>query len=137
MVEISKSVDLGADAATVWEVVGDFNSLADWHPAVSQSRLEDNGILRRLVLADGGEIVERLENRDNAARRYSYSITEAPLPVADYLASLGVTETAGGCRVDWSGRFTVSGASEAEALAIIGGIYDAGLNALRQRYGSR
>jgi len=137
MVEISKSVDLGVDAATVWAVIGDFNSLADWHPAVSQSRLEDDGNLRRLVLADGGKIVERLENRDDAARRYSYSIAQAPLPVTDYLATLGVCETGDGCRVTWSGRFTVSGTSEAEAAAIIGGIYEAGLTALQERFGSQ
>ncbi len=39
-------------------------------------------------------------------------------------------------RVKWSGEFTPSGASESDAIAVIEGIYQAGLDNLKKMFGS-
>ncbi|MFQ5785681.1 MAG: SRPBCC family protein [Alphaproteobacteria bacterium] len=142
MPKVSMSTKLSVPADTVWQTVGGFNALPDWHPAVEKSEIEGEGgsigTLRRLSLFGGGEIVERLENLDKDARRYSYSILQGPLPVANYQATIRVVEDAdgGGCTVEWSSEFDAEGGPEADAVAAIEGIYKAGLDNLKRMFGT-
>ncbi len=63
----------------------------------------------------------------------SYRIDESPLPVRDYEATLMVREAAGGgSEVVWSAQFEVEGATEEEAIEIIHGIFDTGLDSLEE-----
>jgi len=127
---------LPASAEAVWEVIGGFGALGDWHPAIEKLELQDGGKLRRLHLAGGGLIVERLEAHDDHARHYSYTIVEGPLPVADYHSTLKVEAEPGGhhCVVHWSGHFKAQGISDAEAEKVVYGVYRGGLDALKQRF---
>jgi hypothetical protein len=126
-----------ASASEVWELIGGFNDLALWHPGVEESTLEDGGRTRHLRLVSGGRLIERLQSFSERERSYSYSIVEGPLPVAAYLSLLGVREqTDGNCQVHWSGEFIPEGASEQDATAIVRGIYRAGLESLRRRFGN-
>ena len=112
MAKFSMSMKLTAPAKQVWDLVGGFNALPDWHPAVEKSEIEgaegSKGSLRRLGLAGGGSIVERLEEVDENERVYSYSIVESPLPVADYTANLRVREEEEGGPARSSGRASSS-----------------------------
>ena len=65
---------------------------------------------------------------------YSYAIIEGPLPVSDYKATLSVTQSAGKTVVIWSSTFEPNGVSEEEATSIVGGVYDTGLEAVKQRF---
>ena len=134
-VKMSSKVPVTADQ--LWEAIGHFNALPDWHPAVQKSDLEEGGSIRRLTLAGGGEIVERLEqSSDGDGRSYSYSILESPLPVAGYTASIKVTDDdAGGCTIEWSSSFAPSGAPENDAIKVIEGIYQAGFDNLKKMFG--
>ena len=134
MAKVSSSSHLMVPAETVWELIGDFNALADWHPAVERSELEEGGHVRRLSLVGGGSIVERLERLDNDSFRYRYSIIDSPLPVADYVAELRVEKDASGdgCEVQWSSEFNASGASVADAEKAITDIYNAGFENLKK-----
>jgi hypothetical protein len=118
-------------------VIGGFDALPQWHPAVKGSSLEADGRVRRLQLANGASLVERLQAFSEAERSYAYSIEQGPLPVARYRSLLRVHEQPGegGCRVEWSGEFLPNGASEPEAVDVIRGIYRAGLDQLDQRFG--
>ena len=66
-----------------------------------ESRLENAGRVRRLIMAEGNTIVQKLLWSRNADRAYSYSMDKSHLPVADYLSTLGVVEEAGSaaCRI--------------------------------------
>ena len=80
-------------------------------------------------------IVERLVAFSEAERFYTYAILEAPFPVTGYLSTLRVHAIPGRddvAEVQWSGRFTPDGVSEADAEALFAGIYRDGLAALRQ-----
>ncbi len=135
MASTQASIDIPASADQVWNLVAGFNSLADWLPMIQHSEAQENGRLRHLTTVDGTVIIERLETYDNAARTYSYSITEGPFPVSDYLATLKVIEVdAGNSRVEWGGRFTPVGMSDAEAMEIFDGVYQGGLQALRGNF---
>ena len=52
MAKVSSTTELPVSAKTVWAVIGNFNALPDWHPAVEKSELKkkDGGTLRRLSL---------------------------------------------------------------------------------------
>ena len=106
MTKVSSSADLPVPAATVWAVIGNFNALPDWHPAVEKSELkkEDGGTLRKLSLMGGGTIEEKLEQIDDKERLYTYSILSGPLPVSNYTATLRVRgdDKGSGCTVEWS-----------------------------------
>ena len=130
----SAVIDIPASADQVWQLVGGFNSLPDWLPFVVKSELSEGGRLRTLHTEDGTVIVERLESFDNASKTYSYSISQAPFPVTDYLATLRVEAHGEGARVSWSGRFTPNGVSDDEAQALFTGVYQGGLTALRANF---
>src|SRR5215831_15522982 len=68
-------------------------------------------------------------------RSYSYSIIEAPFPIADYLATISVNQKAGGsgCLVDWSATFIAKGVSDSEVSKLFQGIFEDGLKALAAR----
>ena len=55
MSKVSMKTSVDAPVAKVWQTVGGFNALPNWHPAVEQSDLESGGKRRRLKLAGGGE----------------------------------------------------------------------------------
>lgn len=121
----------------LWNVIGKFNALPDWHPAIQSSKLEENGRLRRLSLFGGGEVVERLEQLEDGDMLYRYSIVSSPLPVANYTATLRVRDDGkGGAIVEWSSEFEPSmGTTEFDATKTIQGVYEAGLENLRKMFG--
>jgi hypothetical protein len=129
-VESSLKGSSAASADAVWAKIGDFCGIQKWHPAVEKCALSADGKMRTLSLKGGGTIVEKLEKRDEAARSYSYSIVESPLPVANYLSTISVAAQGAGSTITWSGKYDAKGASEADAKKTIDGIYQAGLDAL-------
>mgnify|MGYP003599756101 CR=1 FL=1 len=135
MATASASLRIPVAADTVWQLVGGFLSLPDWLPFIASSEPAEGGRLRKLTTDDGAIIIERLETYDNQARTYSYSITQGPFPVTDYLATLqveavGDSET----QVTWSGSFTPNGISDTEAHELFQGIYEGGLEALKGNF---
>ena len=136
MAKVNLSTELDVSSEKVWDLIGGFNALPDWHPAVEKSELEQEGSMRKLSLAGGGTIIEKLEKKDDLNRVYSYSIIDSPLPVANYVATISVTDLGNGkAKVEWSGEFKPSGASETDAVKVIQGIYQAGLDNLKKMFG--
>ena len=135
MTQVSRSIELQVSAEQVWDVIGGFQSLADWHPVPQQSIREDvDGVEhRRLELGgDAPAIVEKHLGSD--AMSYGYEITDpGPLPVSGYRSILSVSPTSAGCCVSWVSTFTPVG-DEAGAAAAVAGVYDAGLGALQERF---
>lgn len=134
MAKVSMSTQLNVSADDAWKMIGGFNTLPDWHPAVEASELTEAGQTRTLSLVGGGEIVEKLEKSDEAARTYTYSIVNSPLPLANYTSTIVVREEDGHCVVDWSGEFDALGGGS-EASDIVSGIYQTGLDNLKKMFG--
>ncbi len=138
MSKVSLSSNFPATPEAIWKLIGGFNALPDWHPGIAKSEIETDGntTRRRLTLAGGGTIVEKLEKSDDDAHLYSYSIEESPLPVANYTATIRVTEApGGGSTIEWSSDFEASGAPETDAVQAIQGIYQAGFDNLKKMFG--
>ncbi|MEQ8666443.1 MAG: SRPBCC family protein [Rhodospirillales bacterium] len=135
MPKVSMTTDLQASADDVWKLIGGFNALPDWHPAVEKSELKEEGQERILSLAGGGKIVERLEKINEHEREYSYSIKDSPLPVTNYTARLKVKDDGkGGSSVEWSSDFEAVG-TDNEAMKVVENIYQTGFDNLRKMFG--
>jgi uncharacterized membrane protein len=135
MATASANIRVSASADKVWKLVGGFLSLPDWLPFIASSESSEGGRVRTLTTADGAVIVEKLQTFDEANRTYSYSIVKGPFPVTNYLATVQVA-AAGDQEtiVTWSGSFTPSGISDAEAEALFQEVYDGGLGALKANF---
>lgn len=132
-IDVSESVDVTASADQAWAAIAEFCSIKDWHPVVAECDQfeKDGATMRSLVTGDGGEILEELHEMNDAGRSYTYSIIESPLPVADYVATMTVTENGDGATIEWAGQFSARDASDDEAAEVITGIYRAGLDELK------
>ena len=127
---VEREMTIDKPPATVWKMVGDFNALDVWHPAVASSTATGSrpGAARLLTLGNGVTISEKLLARDAARHSYRYAILKSPLPVKNYKSTLQLTPTADGkTLMKWSSTFEASGADDAKAQEVIQGIYDAGL----------
>jgi hypothetical protein len=135
MAEVTREVRLSAPAGEIWALVGGFNDLPKWHPAVLSSQ-DDGATIRHLVIVGRIRLAERLLSHDDAARTYRYTIADGPLPVEGYVSTVTVVDNGDGtCTVCWSARFEPAGAPAEVAVEAIEGIYDSGLNSLADRFG--
>ena len=137
MATVKMSIPLPVSVDMAWQMIGGFNTLKDWHPAIETSELEEGGRIRRLALVGGGSIVERLETFNDNEHTYTYTIEQGPLPVANYKSTIRVFQEPGkpGCVVEWSSDFSAAGAPENEAVKVIQGIYQAGFDNLKTLFG--
>jgi hypothetical protein len=134
-VEVSREAVIDAAPGRVWQVMGAFCSISEWHPVIArcEEQTVDGAPHRRLTTQDGGVLLERLLEHDNDGMAYSYSIVESPLPVQDYRSTISVADEGGKARLIWRSSFAPKGASEADAAKVIGGIYDAGLASIKAK----
>jgi len=137
--EIKESVKVYGQASAVWALIGDFNGLYRWHPAVLDSQLEGQrhqpGCLRNLTLPDGSHLQEKLVSLDDDAMQYRYSVTMGPLPVQDYESEIRVQDNGdGSCSVNWCSSFIPSGVPASLADKIVRNIYQTGLNNLARLF---
>jgi hypothetical protein len=135
-VSVTETVQLASTSARTWAAVKDFSTWPSWHPAFASTQMlsgdgHSAGSVRALMTKDGARFTEELVAFDAAARRYQYRIIDSPAPVADYVSTIEVKEAPGGSTVVWSSSFNVkAGTSEADAKALISGVYRAGLDHL-------
>lgn len=128
--KVQRYIEFSAPSADVWNLVGDFCDIDDWHPAVQGCVLKviDGKLHRILTLADGGEIVEKRIAVEPGIS-YTYAIVSSPLPVEKYVATLSV-QPGNPNQIAWSGRFK---SDDPNAEQIIAGIYEAGLAAIEAK----
>ena len=140
MIEISLSTNINAPADQVWKVVGGFNDLPKWHPAVENSELADDGKTRKLSLIGGGKLVEELVDPERVAFPASfvlspllkvlYPLVWAVNGIANGLLrvfGIRVEDAGNGSKLTWSGKFEPVGDPMA-ARSAIEGVYQAGLD---------
>ena len=87
MIRVYVSSVIDASADTVWSRIRDFNGLPLWHPAIADSRIENNepsdrvGCIRHFHTRDGGMIRERLLALSDYDYSCTYEILESPMGV--------------------------------------------------------
>ncbi len=143
-VYVSSVIDAAAD--TLWSRIRDFNALPQWHPGITDSRIENSepsdrvGCIRHFHTKDGGMIRERLLALSDYDYSYTYEILESPLGVDNYVATLKLTPVTDGNRsfAEWSAVFDCAEGRERELSDTIGlGVFQGGLDALKRHFGRR
>ncbi|MEK0083700.1 SRPBCC family protein [Benzoatithermus flavus] len=138
----STVVDASADA--VWALIRDFNGLATWHPAVTDSVIEDGkagdqvGAVRSFHLQDGAHLRERLLSFSDVERSYSYNFEKTPFAVRNYHATLKVSPVtdSGKAFVEWWTTFDCEPEKiEAWVETFAGAVFKSGLDALKAHFG--
>jgi hypothetical protein len=135
--EVKKKINAPALPPKVWETVGEFCAIKDWHPLIADCKeAEEEGVtFRTLTLKDGGSIKEKLLSSDDTS--YSYEIIEGPLPVKNYQAKLWVEEDEREpdrrTTIHWDATFDANGASDEDAEKTIANIFVIGLKSIKQK----
>lgn len=145
MSKVYCSAIVPAPVQEVWALIRDFGSFAEWHPVVTESRIEGDqrgdtvGCVRTLPLPDGGSQHEQLLALSDLDHSCAFTITEGPVPLANYLSELRLRRVTADetTFVEWVGQFDVADADEAEVCNTVMTVYHAGLQALTDRFSGR
>jgi len=140
MVTVRRSTIVNAPIDAVWRVLRDFNGHDRWHPAVATSRIEHGrradqvGAVRDFRLGGGERIKEKLLGLSDKDHSFRYTITEADVPLRNYVAEVNLKPVTDGDRTfwHWSSRFDTPAGQERELADLVAeGVYEAGFEAIR------
>ena len=89
---VVSSVEVPADAAQVWAIVGNFGGFERFIPALSHIEMTGEGVssLRKKMFKDGNVVVEQLNSHDNQARSMTWTTIYNTLGVANLWAAMNV-----------------------------------------------
>ena len=125
---------IAAPVAAVWDELGNFAGIKAGGPIESVSfEGEGEGMLRTIEMG-GGLVIERLEEHNAAARRFSYAIIndDSPLPFSGYSACVQLGDNGDDTTtVIWTGTFEPRGVPEDEAIKVATGIYAGAIKGAR------
>lgn len=150
--KVTLTTEVAASPDEVWAVIGNFDDMS-WHPAVAKTAGDGgNAIDATRVLSlgaeDGPTISEILYKFSDVKRSYSYRITDVAvevLPVTNYSSHLTVKTIDGGSLIEWRGAFyrgypnndPPAELSDEAAIAAVTSVYQAGLDALTEKFGAK
>lgn len=132
MGSVEKSIEIKATPQQVWDLVGNTGGISAWVPALAQSEMTEDGQTRSCTMQDGTKFYEDIIKQDDSARLYEYSVRDGVMPMTGFRGSIQVEENGSGSKIQWKARFTAAGISEDEAVGMIGGIYEQGLETAKQ-----
>jgi hypothetical protein len=143
MPRIFVSSVVNAPVDKVWAFIRRFDSVADWLPFVKTSPIEDGvdptcvGCVRVVTQTDGEKFREVLVALSDAEHFYSYTFLCSPIPVRNHLTTLRVLSITDGNRscLEWSSRFDIDPAHEAQLVDLMNRNFLAGLRNLAEKMG--
>lgn len=126
-VRVFESAVIDAPVGRVWALIGDFDSMPDWQPAIMHSEIENGlpgtaiGCIRRTTQRDGTQIRAVQVARSDAETFYAYEILSAPIPIANYAGTLRLRPVTANERtyIEWSCRFDAEPAVVQNAAAVL------------------
>ena len=130
MLLVRQTRTLSANAQDVWDLVGDFGAIADWHPWVPNCTLSADGRTRTIDLGDT-KAVEVLLSDLSTTLSHCYTVEQSPMPIENYRATLSVSEQSKGCLLTWEARFEPL---DDTAAGQIEGFFKKGCDALQARF---
>ena len=137
------STTVAADPDTVWAYLRDFNGTPGFVEAITSSEILEGrsaaevGAERKLVLADGSPVLERLVALSDVDRSYTYHLLEGPFAFTGYSSTIRVSPVSldGASLVEWWSTYDCE-AADAKALddLLAGNLYTGGLTAVKARF---
>lgn len=146
--KVVKEITIKADPATIWQVIKQFDAIAQWHPdvqtSVSLQKLDDEGesaSYRLVTLKNGLKLEEKRRDTTDVDMKLDYQMSQGDFPVSNYRGVMQIkpSEVAGETIVSWTGRFNnkantldaPAGQDNATAIHAIELFYDDGLAGLK------
>ena len=144
--KVTREVILNAPTVKVWDLISDFCSIAEWHPAVVECEGcggNEPGATRILTIGEA-QIHEELQKFDPDKMTYKYKITQtdnAVVPVTTYSAFLSVSDNGDNTsKVTWRGGFYRAyqnnnpppELNDEAAVNAVTAIYEAGLEGIKK-----
>ncbi len=105
--KVDESIIIQADLAKVWKKIQAFDLIANWHPEVTEVKMDDD-TTRVLTLKNGGNITDSLDEVNEDEKYLSYRLlaeNPAVFPVSFYTITIQVDPESDASKVSWSGRF--------------------------------
>ncbi|MFN0219312.1 MAG: SRPBCC family protein [Hyphomicrobium sp.] len=144
--KVVETIEINASPDKVWTVIGNFQDMG-WHPAFAKTEGSgDNApdATRKLTLASGATIEEKLTKYSADSKSYSYEITNVDVkvvPVTNYASTISVSGEGDKSKVEWKGAFyrgyvnndPPPELSDEAAVKAITGVYKDGLAALKKK----
>lgn len=132
---VVQSIELGASAAQVWDVIGGFYTIHEWHPDITRTdvpkeQTETSRIFRSLIFPGESYYTEELVSMDYENCHYSYKWRSGDWgeKIQKYHSDLRAFDIAGGrCVVQWVAHFYYNADG-------ISDFYLNGLHALQKRF---
>lgn len=120
----------------LWQTVRQMTGMEDWYPGlIRQSEVldETSAEPRRVcIMQDGGTLKERILLRDDATRTFVYAIDSHPLPARNVVGTIRIDDLGNGrSHVTWSASMALDPKSAEQIMAMVTGMYDAGLASLQ------
>jgi carbon monoxide dehydrogenase subunit G len=113
---VSHDISIARTPDEVWALIGQFGGLDTWMQGVESCVVE--GKHRSVGLA-GGMVAEEDEvARDDAARRYSYTVDGSAMGITTWLATISVEADGDGSKATWALEMEPGDLAET-----IGGVY--------------
>jgi hypothetical protein len=137
------STVINAPIERVWRVLRDFNGLPSWMAGMKASEIEAGkepaaiGAVRRLTLADGSILRERLEQLSDGDQQITYSVLEGPLPVKDVVTSMRLRPITDmyWTYAEWTSQFASAPGKEKEGVQYLSRVFNAGFRQLKRYLG--
>ena len=100
MAEGKAEITIDRSPDEVWKLVREFGGLETWMPGVESCVVDGD---TRTIGLMGMQVKEQLRERDDAARRFSYSLVESPIGnLESHLVTIAVAPEGSGSHVTWS-----------------------------------
>ena len=134
MAKLVLKSEVAAAPDLLWQTIRGFSSIKDWNPLVQMidSQGETVGATRTLNFQGAGRFTERLEELDDGARLYTYSIVESPLPLSNCTVQVRVQDNGDGTStVEWSSDFESEPNQELAAVKTFQQMYQEALDNLQ------
>ena len=138
MPEVSETLIVDVPISDVWQLIGGFETMHSWHPAISESEIFERGGItyRRLTLTSGDTIVESMDEHSDEDKSYSYTMTDfGPLPLSAYSATLSVVLAGNvGSEIRFAGTFEVISVPNFVVAKAVSKIFRSGLDGIATHF---
>jgi hypothetical protein len=137
MTRVKASEEFPADAEALWQEIGSFQGVGNWHPLLASVSGfgESPGSVRNVTSRDGQKQIERLREVNPAEHYYRYDVISTKMPVAQYKGELRIQDSGDRTsRVVWSSAFRVKSGDEAKTAEMVRQFLQTGLENLKSRY---
>lgn len=131
-VNVTKTIPVGSDKA--WAAISAIGGLDQWFPIIGECCVSGEGVgaVRIMKLADGSEINDRIEEINDAEKRFRYTRTACPFPVSRYLGTVTVRDDNGGTAVSWTIEMDVAAEDRDGLVALVTSALSDGIDGLGQ-----